>query len=58
MKFMKKIKYFFLLTLFFILTSCIYKMPSDDTASLIPITNNPKVFQDDAQSSIPAQGGF
>ncbi|MCH9634610.1 MAG: hypothetical protein S4CHLAM7_13630 [Chlamydiae bacterium] len=33
-------------------------MPSDDTASLIPITNNPKVFQDDAQSSIPAQGGF
>ncbi len=55
---MRKIKYFFFATLFIVLTSCIYKMPTEDTATLIPITNNPRVFQDDTQSSIPNQGGF
>lgn len=55
---MKKIKYIFFLTLFLLLTSCIYKMPTDETVSLIPMTNNPKIIQDDNSSAIPTQGGF
>lgn len=55
---LKKILFFVLLLLpLLFLSSCIYKMPDEDTASLIPLTNNPKVYQDNSPS-MPVQGGF
>lgn len=48
------------LALVFLLSSCgIYKMPSDDTYSVIPKTNNPAFIKDDrATASIPNQASF
>lgn len=54
----KKIK---LLVLFIgcaLLTSCIYKMPDDDSYSLIPKTNNPNFIGGSDQNTMPNQASF
>lgn len=53
----KKIKFALLLFIFVCLTSCLYKMPTDDTYSLIPKTNNPN-FIGDEQNPMPNQAPF
>lgn len=54
----KKNKCLFALLVIFsliVLNSCMYKMPTEDAFSVIPNTNNPKIFKEDqdAASSLP-----
>lgn len=52
------IKLTFLVLILSLLPSCLYRMPDEETASLIPMVNNPKVYQDRNPTSIPSTGGF
>ncbi|MEZ5315735.1 MAG: hypothetical protein R3E91_05990 [Chlamydiales bacterium] len=43
------------LTILFTLTSCIYKMPNNDSISTLPNTNNPHVTGEKPRSLIPGR---
>ncbi len=54
----RNIKLLSMLLLLTILSSCIYKMPNEDSYSLIPKTNNPTFIGTDQQGTIPNQASF
>lgn len=54
---MQKIKFITLLSVLILLSSCIYKMPGEDSYSLIPKTNNQN-FIGGEQTATPNQASF
>ncbi|MCH9632298.1 MAG: hypothetical protein S4CHLAM6_06300 [Chlamydiae bacterium] len=53
----KKIKFTVLFSLLILLSSCLYKMPGEDSYSLIPKTNNTH-FIGEEQTATPNQATF